>query len=249
LLERFHSMPNDSPAKIVIVALVLCLVCSAFVSVAAVMLRPVQERNAVLEQKRQILRVAGIPLDGQSVERRFERIETRNVNLDTGRYLEGGGAPETDVEPLAPEDDIARIKRRPQIVTVYLVREAGKLETVVLPVYGYGLWSTMYGYISLSGDASTVRGITFYSHGETPGLGGEISSPSWQKRWEGKRVFDDNGEVKLHVVKPGSAGGPYVVDGISGATLTSNGVDHLVQFWLGRSGFGPYLQRLRAKEG
>jgi len=242
-------MPNDSPAKIVTVALVLCLVCSALVSVAAVALRPVQERNAAQEQKREILRVAGIPADGQSVERRFERIETRSVNLDTGRYLEEGGAPRTEVEPLAPADDIARIKQRPQVVTVYLVREAGQIETVVLPVYGYGLWSTMYGYIALSGDGSTVRGITFYSHGETPGLGGEISNPAWQARWQGKRAFDDSGELKLHVVKPGSAGGPFTVDGISGATLTSNGVDHLVQFWLGRHGFGPYLQRLRAKEG
>jgi Na+-transporting NADH:ubiquinone oxidoreductase subunit C len=213
-------------------------------------LRPVQERNAELERKREILRVAGIPGDAESVQRRFERIEVRIVDLPTGRYIGGEDPDPGGTTRLSAGDDIAGIKRRVNRVTVYLVRRDARLETVVLPVHGYGLWSTMYGYIALSGDASTVRGITFYAHAETPGLGGEISEPAWQRGWEGKRVFDDRGELSLRVVKPGAGGDdPYRVDGISGATLTSSGVNNLVRFWLGEQGFGPYLQRLRAREG
>jgi Na+-transporting NADH:ubiquinone oxidoreductase subunit C len=129
---------------------------------------------------------------------------------------------------------------------VYLVEQDGAVETVVLPVHGYGLWSTMYGYLALEGDGRTVKGITFYQHGETPGLGGEIDNPSWQAKWTGKQALDDSGRVLLQVVKgePRGEGVEHQVDGLAGATLTARGVENLARYWLGEQGFGPYLARL-----
>jgi Na+-transporting NADH:ubiquinone oxidoreductase subunit C len=121
----------------------------------------------------------------------------------------------------------------------------------VLPVYGYGLWSTMWGYVALDGRGERVKGITFYSHGETPGLGAEIENPRWQEQWVGKRTLGEDGKVRLKVAKGGvpAGGEDYHIDAISGATLTSNGVDNMIHFWLGEQGFGPYLARLQSGGG
>jgi Na+-transporting NADH:ubiquinone oxidoreductase subunit C len=121
---------------------------------------------------------------------------------------------------------------------------------VVLPVQGYGLWSTLYGFLALEADLRTIRGITFYEHGETPGLGGEVDNPRWKSRWVGRLALDDQGEPKIEVIK-GPAGppqeDPYRVDGLSGATLTARGVTNLVHFWLSSDIFGTYLDRLEQR--
>ena len=129
--------------------------------------------------------------------------------------------------------------------------ENGDLDSLVLPIEGYGLWKFLYGFIALESDLNTVRGITYYQHGETPGLGGEVDNPRWKQGWVGRKVFDDSGEPKIEVIK-GYAGpvetDPYEIDGLSGATLTSRGVTNMIHFWLGENGFGPYLENL-AQEG
>jgi Na+-transporting NADH:ubiquinone oxidoreductase subunit C len=102
----------------------------------------------------------------------------------------------------------------------------------------------MYGFIALEKDLQTVSGLTFYEQKETPGLGGEVENPQWKKQWAGKKVFDAEGKVALQVVK-GSAEGEYGVDGLSGATITSNGVTNLVHYWLGPSAFGPFIENQR----
>jgi len=128
--------------------------------------------------------------------------------------------------------------------------EGERIKTVVLPVYGYGLWSTMYGLIALAGDGRTVTGLTFYEHGETPGLGDFIGSPAWQAQFPGKLAFDEQGKLRLGVIKggvnPASPEARYQVDAVAGATLTSNGVNNLLRYWLGEQGFGPFLGRLQA---
>jgi Na+-transporting NADH:ubiquinone oxidoreductase subunit C len=148
------------------------------------------------------------------------------------------------------EKDPARIQRVPNVGEVWLIRdEEGKLRRVVLPVHGFGAWSTMFGFLALEPDLNTVAGISFYEHGETPGLGGEIDKPHWQQNWEGKRLFDEAGKLAIRVVKSGAAPGglalEHRVDGISGATVTTRGVDNLVRFWVGENGYRPYLERLR----
>jgi Na+-transporting NADH:ubiquinone oxidoreductase subunit C len=133
-------------------------------------------------------------------------------------------------------------------MVVYFIKENDKTEKIVLPVYGKGLWSTMFGFIALDKDLKTVKGFTFFQHGETPGLGGEVDNPRWKKIWNGKQAFDEGGNIRIKVIKGKvDASRPeakYQIDGLSGATLTSRGVGNLVRFWLGENGYGPFLSRL-----
>ena len=259
----FASLPNDSVVKTVMVATLLCLVCSVVVSATAVGLRPLQQRNADLAMKQEILRVAGLDDPGRSVEESFSSIETRIIDLSTGQTAsdidpatfdlqKASRNPETS-ESIPADRDVASLGRRPLYAPVYVVREDGDPSMIILPVSGYGLWSTMYGFLALESDANTVAGITFYQDAETPGLGAEINNPRWQRNWVGKRVFDEEDQVALSVVKgtvkPGTANSEYKVDGLSGATLTANGVSHMIDFWMGEQGFGPFLQRVRDGEG
>ena len=107
----------------------------------------------------------------------------------------------------------------------------------------------MYGFIALDKDLITVSGITFYAHGETPGLGGEIDNPRWQKIWRGKQAYDPQGDLTIEVLKgkvdPSSANAEHQIDGLSGATLTTRGVDHMTKYWLGDNGYGLFLKNMR----
>jgi Na+-transporting NADH:ubiquinone oxidoreductase subunit C len=253
-------LPNEDPRKIVAVAVLICLVCSVMVSSASVLLKPRQERNKALAIKGEIVKVSGLETDGADVEELFNRIETRIVDLETGEYAEEIDPATFDAQAaakdsatstaLSTEEDIAKIKRRANYAPVYLVRDNGELRTIILPIHGYGLWATMYGFLALASDGNAITGITFYEHGETPGLGDEIEDPDWQAQFAGKHAFDDQGNPRIGLTKGGvnesSPDAVFQVDGISGATLTSNGVTNLLHFWLGRQGFGPYLQKLKA---
>ena len=135
---------------------------------------------------------------------------------------------------------------------MYLIKDGDEIAGVVVPIEGYGLWSTLYGYLALETDGRTVRGITYYSHGETAGLGGEVDNPRWKAKWPGRLAFGADGKPALRV-KKGPAGDPesdpYQVDGLSGATITSNGVTNMLSFWLGREGFGPYIAKFKLDHG
>lgn len=257
---RLRTMPNESPAKMLLVAVSLCLVCSILVSSAAVLLRPIQERNAALSRQEAILEVAGILSETGSIPEQFQQIEAHMVDLDSGKYVEGedpilfdARKSASDVslsDPVPADEDIARIQRRPRHMPVFLLRKDGRMQVIVLPVYGYGLWSTLYGYLALEADGRTLRSIRFYEHQETPGLGAEIDNPRWRARWRGVESFDESGELRFAIVKGRveESARPYTVDAIAGATLTSDGVSRLVRYWLGPQGFGPYLKRLHAEE-
>lgn len=150
------------------------------------------------------------------------------------------------------EYDAAGIRRRERISVVYLVRgDDGEITQIVLPVYGKGLWSTLYGFLALKADPAAnfpVTGITFYEHAETPGLGGEVDNPLWKAQWADKVLLTDEGVPVLDVTKPGNANGINEIDGLSGATITSNGVENLINYWLGNDGFGPFLKRFAEGE-
>ncbi|MCR9104773.1 MAG: Na(+)-translocating NADH-quinone reductase subunit C [Gammaproteobacteria bacterium] len=253
---------NDGIKKTLLVAFSLCIVCSVIVSTAAVMLKPTQEVNQALDRKRNILAAAGMMDPGRTVEEQFAQIQTRVVDLRTGRFTDDVDPAEYDQikaskDPemstrLDPKEDIAKIFRREHYALVYLAEDdKGELNRVILPVHGYGLWGTLYGFIALERDANTVAGLGFYQHKETPGLGGEVDNPRWKGLWPGKKVYDD-GEVELTVLKgtadPQSANAAYEVDGLAGATLTTRGVSNLVHYWLGDSGFAPFLENLKAGE-
>lgn len=249
---------RDTPGRVLGIAALVCVVCAVLVSAAVVLLRPIQDRNALLQRQRNILEIAGIYRPDASVESQFSRIEAHLVELESGEYVEGGDAIRFDIakasrdpkqSDVVPEgSDVARINRRPRTMPVFLVRGEEGIETVILPTHGYGLWSTMYAYVALDSRGERVKGVTFYSHAETPGLGAEIENARWRGSWIGKRLVDDAGQVRFDIAKgvPAEAEADYHVDAISGATLTGNGVENMIHYWLGEQGYGPFLARLRS---
>lgn len=261
-------MKRDTVIGTFTVAALLCVVCSLLVSSAAVGLRPLQTSNRAWEKKRNILEAVGFASsrDAVAVEKAFRRIETRVVDLATGKYVgtetidpavydqvAAARNPELSIA-ISPDDDLAAIKRRETYSLVHLVKnDAGEVDQVVLPVKGMGLWSTLYGFLAIDRDLRTVRGLTFYEHRETPGLGGEVDNPDWKAQWKGKLLFDDRGDVKIRVIKgtvdPGSSQSMHQVDGLSGATITSHGVTNLLHYWFGDHGYGPYLSELQNQWG
>jgi Na+-transporting NADH:ubiquinone oxidoreductase subunit C len=254
-------MQKDSPLKIIIIALILCVVCSVMVSSAAVLLKDRQQANKVLDIKKNLLVASGLltkeEATPENIQKEYQRVEAKVIDLSTGEVAPGID-PETFDQRKArkdpdrnkiikPENDLADIKMRSQYAPVYEIKEDGRVSMIVLPVNGKGLWSTLYGFVAMSADLSEIKGIGFYEHAETPGLGGEIENPKWQAQWAGKKAFDDQGRVIFQVTKgsvnPEASNADYMVDGLSGATITSNGVTNLVRYWLGEHGFGPYLQK------
>lgn len=252
---------QDSTKKTLLVAFVLCIVCSVVVAGAAVMLKPAQEVNKALDRKANILAAAGMLRADSSVEEQFKQITTRIVDLRTGEFtdevsakkfeqLKAAKNPSTSIE-LNDANDIAGIKRRENFAEVYLVGAAGNYDKVILPIRGYGLWSTLYGFIALEEDLNTVAGLGFYEHGETPGLGGEVDNPKWKALWPGKEIYED-GEVAIELVKgsvdSNTPNAENKVDALSGATLTSRGVGNLLRFWMGEMGYKSFLENLRSGE-
>ncbi len=238
---------RDSISNTLIVAIGLSLVCSIIVSSAAIVLKPVQERNEELFRQQIILDVAGLMEPGAEVNQLFESIEPRMVDLETGDYTNDAD-PELTVN-IPDALDEAGIGQRPKYAPVYLVKDGDNIEQIILPVYGKGLWSTMLGYLSMAPDGNTIKGLRFYAHAETPGLGDQIDKEPWRALWVGKQVYGDGDEPQIRVIRgPVPSGAPnpeHLIDGMSGATLTGNGVSGLVRYWTGPHGFGPYLKNFR----
>ncbi len=251
-------MSRDSTGKIMTVAFLLCVVCSILVSAAAVGLSERQERNKAEEKKKNILQAAGLYDPGSSLDEQFSNIQPRIVDLQTGEFTSKFDVSTFDSRALAREpetrflipegQDLAGIKAHSRYQDIYLVMDGDTMLQVILPVYGKGLWSTMYGFISLDADLTTVVGFAFYEHGETPGLGGEIDNPNWKKQWSGKRIYDEAGNTSIEVLKGmvdrESEQAVYQVDGLSGATLTARGVGDLLKYWMGNNGYRTFLAKL-----
>lgn len=243
------SSNNESIGKTLTVVVALCLVCAIIVSFASVQLRPLQQANKTQDIQRNILAAADIEVEGSVSETFNGKIEARVVEMKSGEFV--------DVDPNSFDfekskfdqsiskslkekgvKDIAGIQRMTKNSPVYISKkEDGSTDAIILPIQGYGLWGVMYGFLALESDGETVKNINFYKHSETPGLGGEIQNPQWTAKWQGK-------ELPINIMKSG-ASNEHQIDGLSGATLTSNGVDHTVDFWTGENGFGPFLAKVR----
>ncbi len=219
---------------------------------------PQQIKNKDEDFKKNILAAAGLLQEDKSIAEQFEQVAIRYVDLSTGKFTEApSGFDQRKAAKIADQsvalsgaEDIAKIRRREHIAEVYLIEENGELKTIILPVRGAGLWSTLYGFIALSGDLNTVAGFGFYEHAETPGLGGEVDNPKWKADWIGKKVYKGD-DVALGVIKGKVVNLPkeqqeYAADGLSGATLTSKGVHNLIEFWMGNKGFKPFINNLKA---
>ncbi len=259
--DKVLALSNDSLEKTIAVALSLCFVCAILVSFAAVALRPIQTMNKAMDMKKNILEVAGLLDEGTDIHQAFEeQIEEKLVDIETGEYIEDMDPAQYDQRKAAKDpaqnvlltsnQDIASIKARAKIAKVYLVKSGEQIESIILPVHGYGLWSTMYGFLALEADGQTVKSINFYDQAETPGLGGEVVNPNWRALWQGKKVYNDSGEPALGLIKgvvdTSKSGAEYKVDGLAGATLTSNGVSNLIKYWMSAEGFAPYLDKVKS---
>jgi len=256
-------MSNDSIGKTFLVAGLLCVVCAVLVSGSAVSLRPQQEANKILDVKKNLLLAAGLVQGNptaKEIDEFFTKIETKIIDLETGEQVDSVDAA-TYSQKAASKDpklavsipankDLAKIKTRGKYGKVYFYKPQGEVEMVILPIHGKGLWSTLWGFIALSKDLNTIKGIGFYEHGETPGLGGEVDNPRWKAIWSGKKLYNDQGEPAIKVVK-GSAPQDAVhqIDGLSGATITSVGVEHLVNYWFGDDGYQKFINKFRSQNG
>lgn len=257
---------QHSTSYIVGFATIVCLVCAVFVSGAAVGLKDRQDANKLLDRQQKVLTVAGLIEEGAEISRQEivslydASIQAKVIDLATGEpnatvdpktFDQLKASKDPDRSRPAPENP-SKVMRLPNQALVFDVIQDGQRKALILPVEGYGLWGTLYGYLALAPDLRTVVGITFYSHKETPGLGGEVDNPRWKALWPGRLAFNEE-HVPTISVKKGAAGpvaeDPYQVDGLSGATITSRGVTNLLHFWLGEQGFGPYLEKVRAQAG
>ena len=253
---------NESVMRTIFVAFLVCLFCSMLVSYAAVSLREDQLSNKLNDQRTTILEAAGIYNANESVESQFQSLTIKFINFETGELLDNYegidinnydqvkySRKEGYYTLLSEDEDIATLRRKENIGKIYILENtSNEITKIILPIRGYGLWGTLYGYIALAGDFNTVEGLEFYDHKETPGLGGEVDNPTWKKKWIGKKIYDNN-NVSLEVIK-GSVNSQddmsiYKVDGLSGATITSRGVTNMIKFWFSDSGYKKALQDLK----
>ncbi|MDJ0956620.1 MAG: NADH:ubiquinone reductase (Na(+)-transporting) subunit C [Arenicellales bacterium] len=254
---------EDNPLRALLTALAVAVVCALVVSYSAVTLRPLYVANVEAERQARLESIlTALPETMGKVD--IADVRARVVELNSGVYTDDVDA--TTFDPakaildvnlsiaVPPERDLAGIKRRAHHAVVYIVHdEGGAPRALILPVYGSGYQSTLYGFLALTADTQTVLGLKFYEQNDTPGIGARIQDPDWEALWPGKMVYDDTGRLRLGVargqVAPSSEEAEFIVDGISGATRTSLGVHELVRFWLGDYGFGPYLERVRNDRG
>lgn len=255
---------KDSVKYTVLFATAVCVVCALLVAVAAVVLAPTQDANARQYMQKNVLLAAGLVQPGQKVsdaellEIYKRSIEVRLVDFASGKLLpvEKLDAASYDQRRARNDPQMSRaapanragIARVPNYGLVYFVKPKGQVEQVVLSIEGLGMWGTVYGFLSLAPDGNTVQGLAFYEQKETPGLGGEIGNPKWQALWRGRKGYDEQWQPQLAVIK-GAAGpadkDPHRIDGLSGATITSNAITRVVQFWLADEGYGRWLKEFR----
>ena len=252
---------NDSIIKTLAVAFSVCLICSLVVSSSAVSLRDLQKENKLNDRRLKVLQVADIYDPELSISQQFLQLESKFIDFDTGRifteynnfnideYDQIKVTKDSNLSKAIPaSDDIAIIKNRENVGKIYILRDdLNNIDKLILPIRGYGLWGTLFGFIAIESDFNTVSGIEFYEHKETPGLGAEVDNPKWKTLWKGKKIYNDN-QVALKVIKgkvdDGDTMSMYKVDGLSGATITSRGVSNMVTYWFSDSGYANLLKEL-----
>ncbi len=255
---------KETFGKTLVFVFIICLVCAALVSISAIGLKPLQQANKLLDKQTKILEASGLldkagaSPDSKSIVATYNKyVEAKMIKLKTGEIIDG----DTDLfdersdsrdasKSTKPENDIAGLSRRADRAVIYLVKnDMGQLNTIVLPIVGSGLWDLMYGFVGLAPDLNTVRSVVYSDLKETPGLGAEVLNPNWKALWPGKKMYNDHGKAAIHIVKGGMANckidAANCVDALSGATLTSNGVERTLQFWLGTEGYGPFVAKFK----
>jgi len=234
VVDSTKGFNKDSIVGTLVVAFAVCLACAIVVSSAAVALKPAQDANIERDRQMNILAAAGLLDPSKSIEEQFQSVQTKVVDLRTGKYTD-------DVDP-ATYDHLKAAKTAGDISTSFADLDSDDLAKI----------GRRENYSVVYEDMKTVAGIGFFAHAETPGLGGEVDNLDWKASWVGKQVYRsaDAGEVDISIIKgvvnAASPSADYQIDGLAGATLTSKGVDNLVKFWLGQDGFAEFLNNLKA---
>ncbi|MDO5631773.1 MAG: FMN-binding protein [Paracoccus sp. (in: a-proteobacteria)] len=257
--RRMLAQPNDSRGKTIAVAFVTAAVCALLVTAATVTLRPIQTANRAAEQQARLESlIAAIPgMSDLLAQSGDAALSTVVVDLTTGRAaadITPETLPETLANPashsaLTPAQDLADLGSRPDYAQIFILRrgDSGPVDLVILPVAGAGYDGVIQAMVALRGDTRSIAGMTVTSQSETPGLGARITEPAWQAQFAGLPALDDRGTVRFAVAR-GRAATEYEVDGITGATRTSNAITNMMRFWLGPDGYGPLLDAIRRGE-
>jgi Na+-transporting NADH:ubiquinone oxidoreductase subunit C len=258
-------MNNDSPQKALLVVFLVALVCSILVSVASVTLKPIQQRNQLVERSRNVVALtglteAGVALSGDEVLAAVEQLDIRVINIDSGTFA-------TEIDPagfdaraamndpersiaIPPAEDVTNLGRRSSHEIIYLVWDGATLSRIIFPIVGQGMWSTIRGFIALQNDLNTIAAISFYEQAETAGLGDQILRPDWQAQWQGRKLFDNQGTLRFRtgpgIIKPDSPAAAHQVDSLSGATVTADAVTQIITYWFGPNGYRLFLDNLQA---
>ena len=208
----------------------ITIILGFLLSLAATSLKAKQDLNIEIDMKKNILRSLNIPEDQSQKLSQDDIQKLYNEKITKLNINENG------------------IKTDDGSLSVYITTDGKQPTGYSIPISGKGLWSTIYGYIALETDGNTVKGITFYQHGETPGLGGELEKDWFTSNFVGKQIYNDEGVlVSIKIVKgkvnPNDINAIHQVDGISGATLTGRGMNKFIAQDL--NVYKPFLDRIR----
>lgn len=206
-------------------SVILVVVVAALLATVALSLQPAQNKNIENDKRQNILLSVKITSTADSSKIEFDKyIKEQFVVNSQGEKVEGN----------AFTIDLAQQAKKPcaeKLLPVFVANIDGTTK-YILPLYGKGLWGPVWGYISLDEDKNTVYGAVFSHKGETPGLGAEITDGKFQAQFSGKLIFDNSQLVSILVKKGGGATGTHEVDGISGGTITSKGVEDMIKSYL-----------------
>ncbi len=225
-------------------AAAVTITCSILLAAAANLLKDRQQENIAFDIQKNILASAEL---GSAEMKRQEVLDLYDKYIRSKVInLQGEEVTDKTVDQIDPKKDL-------DLLPLYYAEENGEISAYIIPISGKGLWSTIYGYLALENDLNTIMGITFYKHGETPGLGGEIEKDWFTDNFKGKKIYSKNGDlVSITVVKgkvenliPTEEAYHYV-DGISGSTLTCNGLNKFLRNDL--ETYKPYFEKVKKEK-
>ncbi len=255
--KGFLALPNESRTKTIVVAFLVAAVCALAVNGATVVLRPIQSANRAHEQQVRLeALISAIPgMKDLIADAGGDALSAVVVNLETGwaakdvtpATLEAALQDPTNYTQLTPAEDTAGLGARPDFVQIYILRSGEEVSLAILPFSGAGYQGPIQGMIAMHGDMNTIAGLAITDQVETPGLGGRIEEPAWQAQFAGVKVRDANGELRF-AVQHGPASNDYEVDGITGATKTSNAMSRIIRFWMGPNGYGKFFDAVQRGE-
>jgi Na+-transporting NADH:ubiquinone oxidoreductase subunit C len=233
---------KNSLGYIVGYASLLTIICGVVLALAAVGLKNQQDVNIALKKKENILLSAGIKLKKEEIQSVYDKQVVSYVINAEGKKLDGKKAEDIVIADEYKKKDLAT--RLLPIYEITNAQDKSKIEAVVVPLYGYGLWDNIWGYVSLQSDMNTIKGTKFEHKAETPGLGARIGSDEIQNRYLGKKLFDGNKLMSVMMQKGEGEkyDSPYKIDGMSGATITGKGLNTMLTTY-----FGLYSKYLKAK--